>query len=355
MRLNLTHALSLCAALALGGTVSCSKKETAPPQEAPSVNLSESDIFKQPVPSQEKLSPTTAVVTVNGTVITAAELDRQMGMVMNSMRNRLPPEQLAQLGPRFREQAINQLVAKQLLVQEVDKAQISATPEEIAEAKAKIEANLPPGTTLADILAQRNISPEQFEQEFGEEFRINKLIEQQTSALTNVSPDEAKAFYTENPDQFAQPETATARHILIGFEPSDSDEVKAEKKAKAEKIREQLVNGGDFVALAATESDDPGSKNTGGVYTFPRGQMVPEFEQAAFSQNLGEIGPLVETRFGYHIIKVDERKEARNIPFEEVQTNLVQFLAMRKVQQAAQSYVENLRSNATINVLIGEP
>ena len=355
MRLNLTHALSMCAALALGGTVSCSKKETAPPQEAPSVNLSESDIFKQPVPAQEKLSPTTAVVSVNGTVITAAELDRQMGMVMNSMRNRLPPEQLTQLGPRFREQAINQLVAKQLLVQEVAKSQISATAEEIAEAKSKIEASLPPGTTLADILAQRNISPEQFEQEFGEEFRINKLIEQQTSALTNVSPEEAQAFYTENPDQFAQPETATARHILIGFEPSDSDEVKAEKKAKAEKIREQLIAGGDFAALAASESDDPGSKDTGGVYTFPRGQMVPEFEQAAFSQNIGDIGPLVETRFGFHIIKVDERKTARNIPFEEVQTNLVQFLAMRKVQQAAQSYVETLRSNATINVLIGEP
>lgn len=352
----LTRALPLCAALALAGTVSCAKKETAPPQEAPQVNLSESDLFQQPVPApQPAVSPTSVVVTVNGAGITAAELDRQMGMIMSSMRNRLPPEQLAQLGPRFRDQAINQLVAKELLNQEVEKAQITASAEEIAEAKAKIEASLPEGMTLAQVLEQRKVSAEEFEKEFSEEFRINKLIEQQTSSLTNVGVDEAKAFYAENPEQFAQPETATARHILIGFEPSDSDEVKAEKKAKAEQIRAQLVGGADFAELAAKESDDPGSKNNGGVYTFPRGQMVPEFEEASFTQNIGDIGPLVETRFGYHIIKVDERNPARSIPFEEVQTNLVQFLAMRKVQQAAQTYVEGLRSNATINVMIGNP
>lgn len=355
MRYALSRTLPVCAALAVASAlVACNKNSTPPAQEAPQVNLSESDLFKQPVATQPALSATTVVVTVNGAAITAADLDRQMGMVMSSMRNRLPPEQLAQLAPRFREQAINQLVAKQLLNEEVSKAKIDVTAEELAEAKAKIEASLPPGMALNDLLAQRSITPEQFEKEFGEEFRINKLIEQQTKGLTNVTADEARAFYDENPEQFAQPETATARHILIGFDPADSEEAKAEKKAKAEKVREQLVAGGDFVALAAAESDDPGSKDKGGVYTFPRGQMVPEFEEASFTQNIGDIGPLVETRFGYHIIKVDERKEARTIPFDEVQTNLVQFLAMRKVQSAAQNYVEGLRSNAVINVLIGE-
>lgn len=353
MRSALRQTLPICAALALVGTVACSKKETQPAQEAPQVNLAESDIFRQPVPPTENLTPTSVVATVNGKPIIAQELERQMGAIINNYRNRMPPEQLAQLGPRFREQAINQLVAKQLLTEAVDQAKIEATAEELAEAKAKIEANMPPGMTLAELLKQRNISQEQFEKEFSEEFRINKLIEQQTSGETNVSVEEAKAFYDENTTQFAQPETATARHILIGFDPADSDEVKAEKKAKAEKVREQLIAGGDFVALAAAESDDPGSKDTGGVYTFPRGQMVPAFEEAAFSQPIGEIGPLVETRFGYHIIKVDERKEGRTVPFDEVQTNLVQFLAMKKVQQAAQVYVEGLRSNATINVLIG--
>lgn len=355
MRFALSRTLPLCAALVVaGGLAACNKKSTTPAQEAPQVNLSESDLFQQPVPAPTQLSPTSVVVTVNGVSITAADLDRQMGMVMNSMRNRMPPEQLAQLAPRFRDQAINQLVAKQLLNEEVVKSNIEVGADELAEAKAKIEASLPPGMALNDLLAQRNITPEQFEKEFSEEFRINKLIEQQTKGLTNVTSEEAKAFYDENPEQFAQPETATARHILIGFDPSDSDEAKAEKKAKADKVREQLVAGGDFVALAATESDDPGSKDKGGVYTFPRGQMVPEFEAAAFAQNIGDIGPLVETRFGYHIIKVDERNEARTIPFDEVQTNLVQFLAMRKVQTAAQEYVENLRSNATVNVLIGD-
>ncbi len=344
-----------CAILTMAGLAACSKKST-PAQEAPQVNLSESDLFRQPVPAPtEALNPTSVVVTVNGQGITAQELERQLGALISNVRNRLPPEQLAQLGPRFREQAINQLVAKQLLKEQVAKANITATEEELAEARAKIEANMPPGLTIAELLKQRNLSEEQFQKEFSEEFRINKLIEQQTSGSTNITAEEVRAFYDQNPDQFKQPETATARHILIGIEPADSDEVKAEKKAKAEKVREQLLAGGDFVALAASESDDPGSKDNGGVYTFPRGQMVPAFEEAAFSQPLGEIGPLVETRFGYHIIKVDERKEARAISFEEVQTNLTQFLVSRQVQKAAQEYVEGLRSNAQVQVLIDQP
>ena len=355
MRSVFRRALPLLASMALAGTVACSKKETTPAQEAPQVNLAESDIFRQPVPAADSLSPTSIVATVNGQNITAEELDRQIGAIASSLRNRLPPEQLAQLGPRLRDQAINQLVAKTLLTEAVEKEQITATPEELAAAKAKIEASMPEGMTLADLLSQRGITPEQFEQEFNAEFRINKLIEKQTESLAKVGDEEAQAFYSENPTQFAQPETASARHILIGFDPADTDEAKAEKKAKAEKVREQLLAGGDFAALAATESDDPGSKETGGLYTFPRGQMVPAFEEAAFTQPIGEVGPLVETQFGYHIIKVDERKESRTIPYTEVQSNLVQFLSMKKVQQAAQLYVEGLRSNAQVNILIDTP
>jgi peptidyl-prolyl cis-trans isomerase C len=308
--------------------------------------------MRQPVPEPDPLTPTSLVAVVNGAEITAQELDRQLGILINSVRNRVPPEQLAQLGPRFREQALNQLIVKRLLIEEVDKQKIETSADELAEARAKIEATLPEGMTLTDVLAQRNVSAAEFDREFKDEFRINKLIELQTTGATNVSDEETKAFYQENPKQFTQPETATARHILIGIEPGDSDEAKAEKKAKAEKVREQLLAGADFAKTAATESSDPGSKDTGGVYTFPRGQMVPAFEEAAFSQPIGEIGPLVETRFGYHIIKVDERKEASNISLEEVQTNLVQYLRMKKVQAAAQIYVEGLRSNAQVNVLI---
>lgn len=359
MRSVFSQAVPLFAALALAGSTACSRPPATPAtptakQEAPEVNLAQSDLFRQPVPQGVELAPTTVVAKVNGKEILASEMERQLAALINSVRNRMPPEQLAQLAPRFREQAINQLVVKNLLESEVDKQKIEATAEELAEAKQKIEATLPEGVTLQQVLAQRNITADDFEKEFSQEFRINKLIEAQTKDATNVTTGEAQAFYDENPKQFTQSETVTARHILIGFDPGATDADKAEKKAKAEKIREELVGGADFAELAAKESDDPGSKKTGGVYTFPRGQMVPAFEEAAFSQPIGEIGPLVETRFGYHIIKVDSRKDAGTVSFDEVSTNLVQYLRMKKVQQAAQTYIEGLRSNAEVNILVAE-
>lgn len=358
MRSLVRHAVPLFAALALSGSVACNRTASTPtPTQAPEaseVNLADSDLFRQPIPQADAVAPTSVVATVNGKEITAQEMERQLGALVNSMRNRMPPEQLAQLGPRFREQAINQLVVKHLLIEAIDTQKVEVTPEELAAAKAKIEATLPEGVTLAQVLEQRKVTPEEFEKEFSEEFRINKLIESKTTGSTNVTTDEAQAFYAENPKQFVQPETVTARHILIGFDPDATEEGKAEKKAKAEKVRAELVAGADFAEMAAKESDDPGSKDKGGVYTFPRGQMVPAFEEAAFTQPIGEVGPLVETRFGYHIIKVDERKDAGSVSFEEVSTNLVQYLRMKKVQEAAQVYIEGLRSNAQVNILINE-
>ena len=194
MRSALRFALSGLAVLAVAGLTACSKK-TPPAQEAPQVNLAESDLFRQPVPPPtEALNPTTVVAKVNGQTISAQELERQLNAIINTVRNRLPPEQLAQLGPRFREQAINQLVAKQLLAEEVKKAQITVSPEELAEARAKIEASLPQGLTLATVLQQRNITEEQFASEFSDEFRINKLMEKHTSAMTNVTAEEAKVM-----------------------------------------------------------------------------------------------------------------------------------------------------------------
>lgn len=312
-----------------------------------------SDIFEQPVPRGEALAPTSVVATVNGAGITAQDLERQTAALIASVRNRMPPEQLAQLAPRFRQQAMDQLVAKQLLLIEATTAGIVADPAELATQRAELEARLPEGMALTNLLEMRGINEEQFNREFEDEFRINKLIEARAKLQGDVGEADAKAFYDENPDQFKQPETVSARHVLVAFEPGATDEQKAEKKAKADAIREKLAGGADFAEVVMAESDDPGSKETGGLYTFPRGQMVPQFEEAAFTQTIGEVGAPVETRFGYHVIRVDERNEARTVPFVEVQSNIVQYLSMRNMQKSTQEYVEGLRSNATINILIG--
>lgn len=331
--------------------VGCKDKKPIEPQE-PQTDLSQSmDIFQQPVPPIMPADPTGAVATVDGQDITAEQFQNEMMAMVSRLRGRVPPEQMAQLQPRLREQTMDQLIAKALLKSAADREKVTSTAEDVEEAKAKLSASLPPGMAIEDILQQRNVSPEKFEAEISEEIRINKLLEKVTASVTEVADDEIKAYYTENQERFAQPELATARHILIATDPQDTDEVKAEKRAKAEKLRARLVDGEDFATVAEAETDDPGSKRTGGLYgPFPRGQMVPQFDEAVFSQAIGEVGPLVETQFGFHIIKVEKREEPRTVPLDEVHTNLAAFLKSRKLQSAAKDYIDGLRSNAQVTV-----
>lgn len=340
------------AALLAATAVGC-KKENLPTQQA-TTDLTETaaDIFQQPVPTAMQQLPTTGnVATVNGVEITAEAFQKDFSNAMSRFRQQIPAERIAQIMPRIQEQVLDQMIARQLLLQQANHLNLTITDEDIEDAQAKLEASLPPGITLAKVLEQRGVSEDQFHKEFGDEVLITRLIEQVTSNATQVTDADVDEFYEKNVDKFKEPETATARHILIAV---TNDEEKAAQKEKAEGIRARLLAGEDFAELAAAESDDPGSKSTGGEYTFPRGRMVPAFEDAAFTQEIGEIGPLVETQFGYHIIQVEKRDPARDVPLEEVRTNVAAYLRSQKGPAALQDYLAELRSNATINVNIAQ-
>ncbi len=150
-----------------------------------------------------------------------------------------------------------------------------------------------------------------------------------------VSDADLKKAYDDNKKEYEQ---VKARHILIAFKGSPAAQAgkkeltDAEAKAKAEEIRKQLVGGADFAELAKKESDDTGSGSRGGdLGTFGHGQMVPEFEKAAFETKVGEISPVVKTQYGYHILKVDSRELT---PFENVKTTLDKGMRQKKLQEA---------------------
>jgi len=186
-----------------------------------------------------------------------------------------------------------------------------------------------------------------------EEIRVGmakrKLMESKTADVAPATEAEAKEFYDSNPDKFAQPENVSASHILIKFDEGDTDEIKAEKKAKLAAIRQSILDGTvTFEDAAKENSDCPSSAQGGSLGTFGKGRMVPEFEVAAFSQEPGEIGEIIETQFGYHIIKVTDHKDEGTMSFEDSKEQLINYLTNQKKQQAVMDYVDSLRDSATI-------
>ena len=130
-----------------------------------------------------------------------------------------------------------------------------------------------------------------------------------------------------------------------------SQEQKDAKRKQALDILKRARAGEDFAKLAKEFSEDPGSKDTGGEYTFPRGQMVPEFENAAFSMNTNQISDLVTTRFGYHIIKVLEKLPAKKAELAEVNSKIKDYLVQEAIKKQLPDYYAKLKKDANVEIL----
>ncbi|MBW6458149.1 MAG: peptidylprolyl isomerase [FCB group bacterium] len=170
---------------------------------------------------------------------------------------------------------------------------------------------------------------------------IMKYIEEVAMAGVDASISEAeiRAYYEDNKAHYNQ-ETATVRHILF-LTQGKSDTEKSNVKKSAEEILKRAKGGEDFIKLVEQYSEDPGSRNAGGLYEdFPRGRMVQSFEDASFTLPVGSISNLVETPYGYHIIKIENRKAGKKL--EDVRGEIETILADRALENAFPPILDSL-------------
>jgi peptidyl-prolyl cis-trans isomerase D len=162
---------------------------------------------------------------------------------------------------------------------------------------------------------------------------------------------EIKAYFTQHQSEYSTPEQARSRHILIKVDPGADAKTDAAAKAKAEDLLKQIKAGGNFADLAKKNSDDPGSKDSGGELPFAQhGTMVPEFDKAIFTQKIGDT-EIVKSQFGYHIVQVEERKPAHAQDLSEVLPTIQATLIRQKAAAAEDGYAHALASEAMKNGL----
>jgi peptidyl-prolyl cis-trans isomerase D len=175
--------------------------------------------------------------------------------------------------------------------------------------------------------------------------------EQLPGGVQQPSQQEIKQYFDLHASDYTIPEQARSRHILIKVAAGADAKTDAAAKAKAEDILKQIKGGANFADLAKKNSDDPGSKNSGGELGFSRrGAMVPEFDNAIFNQKIGDT-KIVKSQYGYHIIQVEERQAARSQPLSEVLPTIQETLLRQKAAQAEDSYARTLAAEAVKNGL----
>jgi len=292
-----------------------------------------------------------AAALVNGKPIPMSDYEAGLDQLNRqiAMTGKQPDEKEM---PAMKQKVLDSLITRELLKQEVEKRGIKADE---AEVNAQLEA-IKKGSSPEDFaksLKQMNITEQDLKDNIASQLAIKKLIETDLGPKVAVTPEEAKAFYDGNPEVFKTPPMVRASHILVKVDKDATPEQKAKALDKMKGIQKRLQNGEDFAKVATEVSDCPSKEKGGDLNFFQKGQMVPPFEKAAFAMQPGQTSDIVETEFGYHIIKMTDKKDQTTVTFEEIKPRIEQHLKNEKMtRQEFPKYVEALKSKAKIEILV---
>jgi peptidyl-prolyl cis-trans isomerase C len=261
-----------------------------------------------------------------------------------SMRQPIDESKMAAM----RAKVIQSIINRELLLQQSKTRGISVDPIEIDMRLDQIKQQLNSGQQFETLLVQVGIPLDVFRNQIRQATAIQKLLEMEVYAKTEVSEKEARIFFENNPHFFKKPEEVKASHILIQYTSEDGQERKLAAKQKIESIQKKLAAGEDFAELAKSFSEGPSSVNGGDLGYFNRKKMVKPFADAAFALNPGQISTIVETRFGFHLIKVIDKKPKSSYAFDNIKPQLIEMLHKRKIQNETIQYIDNLQKKASI-------
>lgn len=322
------------------GTPAGAAQQPQQPQQPP----------QQPQPEPAKPMPAqlpAVLARVNGQDVTKADFDRLIRNMELSAGQSVPAERRNEIYRR----SLDQLITYTLLQQETKARGIAVTDAEVNSRVAEMRKQFPDEATFRRALKERGMTVERLRIDARVDLVITRMMEREVAGLTPATDEQARDFYQKNPDKFQQPEAVRASHILFPTQNADAA-TKQQVRAQAEAVLKEAKGGADFGQLARTHSKDGSAAQGGDLGFFPRGQMVPAFEQAAFNLKPGEISGIVESQFGYHIIKLTERRGAATVPYEEVADRIKQFLTEQQKQQRAEAFVQALKKKARIEVLV---
>lgn len=284
------------------------------------------------------------VAVVNGTALSNERFNdavarNEMQMRRQSQGAPISDTQLNDMKSNILDGMINE----ELLYQEAQEQGVSASESEVEEQIQQYKGQY--GDDGFDrALSNAGMNEDQLRSEISRSLTIQKLLEQEVTSGIEVTDQEVREFYEENTQMFEESQSVKASHILIDTRDAETEEAKQEARARAEELLEQVEGGADFAELAREHSEGPSASNGGSLPQFSRGEMVPPFEEAAFALEPGETSDVVETRFGFHIIRVEEKSAGGATPYEEVKPQIAQYLEQQKQQEAVQAYLEELKN-----------
>ena len=286
---------------------------------------------------------------VNGEAIERWEFDSAVRRVEARAGGPVPPDKRDEVLRGI----LDQLVAYHLLAQESRARKIEIADADVEAQLGQLRGSFPTDQAFQQGMAAQGLTLDQVRKQAQTNLLVQKVIDAEVASKIVVADADVNAFYQQNLERFKQGDSVRASHILIALPQKPTAEQRAQAKTKAQAVLKQVRGGADFAALARAESQDPGSAPNGGdLGFFVRGQMAPAFEEAAFETKPGTVSGVVETPFGFHIIKVHARRGPRTAPLIEVSGQIKSFLEQGQREQKLQQFVEQVKTKSKIEILV---
>jgi parvulin-like peptidyl-prolyl isomerase len=289
----------------------------------------------------------TPLASVNGITISSKELEWEVKQLAVEMRFRNQPLSEQQL-THLRGQLIENLIEREMLFQHAQAKEIQIQSQWVEAALTEFKEQLGGPTALQRFLTEADMTPAQLKTRLAKGLTVQRLLRRDPIRPVKVSDAEMQAFYRNHPELFQGGEAVRVKHILVAVSDMNDDSQRAQGLEKIRSLKKKLDQGANFAALALEYSDCPSRIRSGDLGYLSRDQMIASFAAAAFELQPGTINDIVETRYGFHLIQLMDRRGPSLLAYKEVRDKIERTLRRDKENDAVSSYVNGLKRQSKI-------
>ncbi|MBD3426160.1 MAG: hypothetical protein GF409_02895 [Candidatus Omnitrophica bacterium] len=286
------------------------------------------------------------IVVVNDEVVTQREFDRMFIPVKRSYEANFKGAELERRVEAARKGLLEQLINSKLAVSLAKKDKIKVDEDEVQDRIDTVKEYYASEEEFLQALDDKGTNLTEFKKEIRDQMLAQKLVEKEVASKIVITPGDLQELYTKNRDKLIAPEAAKVRSIMIRKKDVAGDE---SGRQKMKGIIEQLDEGKDFADMAKEVSEGPYAQNGGDMGYVPKGQTLPEIDEAIFSLGENERSRMIESPVGYHVFLVEEVRESRPLEFDEVSDFLRQQLYGKRFQEELVKWLEEKRKDAYIS------
>jgi len=286
-------------------------------------------------------------IKVNGKSISKADIANATEMIKQSILSTFPEKSLEGLPENLEKEAVQQLIANELMLEEAKNRNISIAPSTVDQIFNQFKSRFADTALFNRQLLESGQTESGIRAEMEKGAMLDSLLKEVLQGIDSTSEQECKDFYNENSSKFTGAPRIRVSQIFFKADTSDKQKMENVRK-KATGVLSQIKSGKNFGTLAAKHDEGPGKSSKGDIGWFKKGDLKPELETPLQSLKVGDVTDLISTDVGFHILMKTDEESSHILPFDEVKDNIHMMIGLKKRSDYLKQFVDSLQSRASI-------